>query len=188
MEELVVLSIETTVVWEIADFSVEVDELVAWDFISDVDCVPCVVPCDGDSKPDDETVLFEEDSELDEFVCDVDKIPLEGVKLAVVIEETVAFRLMLAKIVEVFATIELELGEVVVDRFVEPVAGDLGAGKTDVVFPVLEPLEDAVVDNEDGLDPVVVEEEEAWIQSTEMPRTREKNTAATFAFMLAEKW
>ena len=40
-------------------------------------------------------------------------------------------------------------------------AGELGVGKTDVVFPVLEPLGNAVVDDEDGLDPVVVEEEEA---------------------------
>ena len=173
---------------------------------------PCVVSSEGDSKPDDETVLFEEESELDEVVCDgckilleevktvevdadkeptelpttsvvsfcikladllcdIDKIPLEGVKLAAVIEETVAFWLMLAKIVDVSATIELELGDVVVDRSVEftlpgpagtcAFAGELGVGKTDVVFPVLEPLGDAVVDDEDGLDPVVGEGEEA---------------------------
>ena len=173
---------------------------------------PCVVSSEGDSKPDDETVPFEEESELDEVVsdgckilleevktveadvdkeptellttsvvifsvkladlpCDVDKIPLEGVKLAAVIEETVAFRLMLAKYVEVSGTIELELGDVVVDRSVEltlpapagtsAIAGELGVGKNDMVFFVLEPLGDSVVDDEDGLDPVVVEEEEA---------------------------
>ena len=173
---------------------------------------PCVVSSEGDSKPDDETVLFEKESELDDVICDgckilleevktvevdadkeptellttsavfffvkladslcdVDKIPLEGVKLAVEVEETVAFRLMLAKIVEASATIELELGDVIVDGSVEfilprpeetcAIAGELGVGKTDVVFPVLEPLVDAVVDDEDGLDSVVVEGKEA---------------------------
>ena len=173
---------------------------------------PCVVSSKGDSKPDDETVLFEEESELDEVVCDgskvpweevkiveadadkeptelltisavfssvklaallcdVDKIPLKGVKLAAVIKETVAFRLMLAKIVDVSGTIELELGDVVVDGSVEftppPPARtcafevDLGVAKTNGVFPVLEACSDAVVDEEDKLDSVVVKVEEA---------------------------
>ena len=105
------------------------------------------------------------------LLCDVDKIPLKGVKLAAVIEETVAFRLMLAKIVDVSGTIELELGDVVVDRSVEftppPLARtcsfevDLGVAKTNGVFPVLEAWGDAVVDEEDGLDSVVVKLEEA---------------------------
>ena len=170
---------------------------------------PCVVSSEGDSKPDDKTVPFEEESELDEVVsdgckilleevktveadadkeptellttsvvifsvkladllCDVDKIPLEAVKLAAVIEETVAFRLMLTKILYFSGTIELELGDVVVDRSVEftlpgpaGVEVELGVGKTNGVFSVLEASGDAVVDDEDGLDPVVVEREEA---------------------------
>lgn len=40
---------------------------------------------------------------LAEFLCNVDKIPPEGGKLAALIEETVAFRIMLAKIEEVSA-------------------------------------------------------------------------------------
>ena len=132
-----------------------------------------IVEADADKEPTERpttSVVFSF-VKLADLLCDVDKIPLEGVKLAAVIEETVAFWLMLAKIVDVSATIELELGDVVVDRSVEftlpgpagtcAFAGELGVGKTDVVSPVLEPLGDAVVDDEDGLDLVVVEGEEA---------------------------
>lgn len=64
-------------------------------------------------------------------------------------------------------TIQLELGDVVVDRSVEftlPLiaeTGELGARKTDEVFSVLEAFDNAGIDGEDGRDPVIVEEEEA---------------------------
>ena len=42
---------------------------------------------------------------------------------------------------------------------------ELDVGKTNGVFSVLEALGNAVVDDEDGLDPVVVEGEEASAQN-----------------------
>ena len=132
-----------------------------------------IVEADADKEPTEliTTSLVFPSVELADLLCDVDKNPLETVKLAAVIEETVPFRLMLAKIADVSATMELELSDVVVDRSVEftlprpaetcAFKAELGIGKTDGVFSELEALGEAVVDDEDGLDPVVVEEEEA---------------------------
>ena len=124
-----------------------------------------IVEADADKEPTElvTTSIVLSPVKLADFLCDVEEIPLEGVKLAAVTGETVAFRLMLAKIVEISATIELELSDVVVDRSVEftlpltAVTCELGARKTDEVLSVLEAFGNAGAD-EGGRDPVIVEE------------------------------
>ena len=99
----------------------------------------------------------------DDIVCVVDKAPFAETlfRLLVVV--------LMATDLEVLS-IQLELGDVLVDRSVEftlpltAVNCELGARKTDEVFSVLEAMGDAIVDDEDGLVVVVVivvEEEEA---------------------------